>query len=294
MSEGTDAASSPDHKAQYSGIAAMAATAFLWSLGGLFIKIIDWNPFAIAGVRSVISSLVILAWLRRPKISWSFPQTAAALAYTATMVLFVIANKTTTAANAILLQYVAPAFTAVIGVWLLKERVRREQWIALFFIAGGMVLMFSDRLGGGRLLGNCLAVLSGLAFSFYMVFMRMQKEGSPLESVLLSHWFTAVIGLGIALFMPRPTVTWASLGAVGVLGVFQVGAAAILFSAAIKRIPAVSACLIGVLEPVLNPLWVFLVLGEAPGPAAIAGGAIILAAVTWASIAGAGRASRVA
>jgi drug/metabolite transporter (DMT)-like permease len=273
------------------GILAMALTAFLWSIAGLFIKVIDWNPFAIAAARSFVASLVVLAWLRRPRFHWSPAQVGAALAQTATMLLFVAANKTTTAANAILLQYVGPVFTAIIGAWLLKERARWEHWAAFVFVAAGMVLLFMDKLGGGRLLGNVLGLLAGLTFSFCYIFLRMQKDASPLESMLLAHWLTAAIGLAVALFLPAPHLTWKAAGAIAMLGVFQVGVAAILFSYAIRRVTAVSANLIAVIEPVFNPLWVFLALGERPGPTAIAGGAIIIAAVTGASIVSARRAS---
>jgi drug/metabolite transporter (DMT)-like permease len=269
---------------------AMVATAFLWSIAGLFIKVIDWNPFAIAAARSLVSSLVVLAWLRRPRIHWSPAQVGAALAQTATMLLFVAANKTTTAANAILLQYIGPVFTAIIGAWMLKERARWEHWLAFVFVAGGMVLLFMDKIGGGRLLGNVLALCSGLTFSFCYVLLRMQKDASPLESMLLAHWFTAAIGLAVALFLPCPVFTWKAVGAIAMLGIFQVGLAAILFAAAIKRITAVTANLIAVIEPVFNPVWVFLALGERPGINAIIGGAIIIAAVTGASIVSARRA----
>lgn len=278
------------HASANFGIWAMVATAFLWSLAGLFIKVIDWNPFAIAGARSLVSSLVLLVYLRRPKFHWSLAQVGAAVTCTATMLLFVAANKTTTAANAILLQYVGPVFTAIIGAWILKERARWEHWLAFFFVAFGMVMLFLDKLGGGRLLGNILAALSGLVFSFYYIFMRMQKDGSPLESILLAHWLTAVLGLGIALFLPLPVLTWQAAGAIAMLGIFQVGVSAILFTAAIKRIPAVFANLIAVIEPVFNPLWVFLALGEAPGFTALVGGTVIIAAVTAASIVSARRA----
>jgi drug/metabolite transporter (DMT)-like permease len=271
------------------GIWAMAATALLWSSAGLFIKVIDWNPFAIAAARSLVASLVVLAWLRRPRFHWSFAQIGAAVASSATMLLFVSANKTTTAANAILLQYVGPVFTAIIGAWLLKERARWEHWVAFLFVVGGMVLLFMDKLGGGRLLGNVLAVLSGLVFSFYYIFMRMQKGGSPLESILLAHWLTAVIGLGVALFLPCPVFTWKAAGAIAMLGIFQVGISSILFAAAIRRITAISANLTAVIEPVFNPLWVFLALGEKPGLNAIIGGVIIIVAVTGASIVSARR-----
>jgi drug/metabolite transporter (DMT)-like permease len=206
------------------------------------------------------------------------------------MLLFVSANKTTTSANAILLQYTGPIITAFIGAALLKERARLEHWIAFALVTGGMIVMFMDKLGGGQMLGNILAVLSAVAFSFYFVFMRMQKDGSPLESILLSHWIVAAIGITASVFLPMPTVTLKAVGAIAVLGLFQVGVSAILFAAAIKRISAVSANLIAVIEPVFNPIWVFLALGEAPGPKAVIGGLIIVVAVTGASIISAKRA----
>ena len=271
------------------GIAAMAATAFLWSSAGLFIRIIDWNPFWIAGLRSLIASLVIFCTLKKPKFHFSFPQVAAAIANAATMLLFVSANKTTSAANAILLQYIAPVSTALIGAWILKERPRREHWIAFVFVTGGRVLLFLDKLGGGRLLGNILALFSGLTFSFYFVFMRRQKEGSPLESILLSHWLTAAVGLGLAQFFPVPHFSLPSILAILALGTVQVGVSALLFSMAIKRISAVSANLIAVIEPVFNPLWVFIALGEGPGLHTVLGGGVILLAVTGATLTGARR-----
>jgi drug/metabolite transporter (DMT)-like permease len=144
--------------------------------------------------------------------------------------------------------------------------------------------MFLDRLGGGRLLGNVIALMSAFTFSLYFVFMRMQKDESPLESILLSHWLTAAICLFISLFLPLPQVTLEAVGAIAVLGVVQIGLSAILFSIAIKRISAVQANLIAVIEPVLNPVWVFLVIGESPGFHALVGGGIIMLAVTIASV----------
>ncbi len=269
----------------------MAATAFLWSLAGLFIKVIDWPPLTIAGFRSLIAFLVILAFVKRPRIHGSFPQIAAGVASAVTMMLFVSANKATTSVHAILLQYVGPVFTAFIAAWLLREKIRFEHVTAFFFVVGGMALMFLDKIGGGTIWGNVLAVLSGLTFSFYFVFMRMQKDGSPVESILIAHALTAAIGIGAALFQPAPRITWGAVGAIVVLGAVQVGISAILFAYAIRRISAVSANLIAVIEPVFNPLWVFLALGEAPGARALAGGAVIMAAVTAASVISAKRAA---
>ncbi len=274
------------------GILAMVATAVLWSIAGLFIKVIDWHPLTIAGFRSLIASAVVFLYLKRPHLHWSFPQIAAAVMNATTMLLFVAANKTTTSANAIILQYIAPVCTAFIGAWLLKERTRAEHWIAIVLVTAGIVVMFMDKLGGGRMLGNVLSLLSGAAFSFYFVFMRMQKDGSPLESILLAHWLTAAIGLTATLFVPAPRFTLRAVGAILVLGTVQVGVAALLFAAAIKRISAVTANLIAVVEPVLNPVWVFLALGEVPGAKAVIGGLVILAAVTGASVVSARRSAR--
>jgi drug/metabolite transporter (DMT)-like permease len=266
------------------GILAMAATAFLWSIAGLFIKIIDWNPFAIAGMRSLIASIIVFLYLRHPKIHLSFPQIAASIANAATMLLFVWANKTTTAANAILLQYCAPVLTVFVSAIFLKERTRVEQFAAFPLVVGGMIFMFFDELGGGKVFGNVLAIISAITFSFYFVFMRMQKDGSPLESILMSHWLTAGICIIISLFLPVPHVTLKSLAVIMVLGVVQIGLSAILFSIAIKRVSAVQANLIAVVEPVFNPVWVFFAIGEAPGIHALIGGGIIVLAVTIASI----------
>jgi drug/metabolite transporter (DMT)-like permease len=201
-----------------------------------------------------------------------------------TMLLFVSANKTTTAANAILLQYFAPILTVFIGSAFLKERARWEHFMALPLVAAGMIIMFSDELGGGKLLGNSIAILSAVTFSFYFVFMRMQKDGSPLESILLSHWLTAGICLIISIFLPLPQVTFKSLMAIAVLGIVQMGFSAVLFSVAIKRVSAIQAYLIAVIEPVFNPVWVFFALGESPGVHTLIGGGIILLAVTSASV----------
>jgi len=274
------------------GALALAGTAFLWSLAGLLIKLVDWNPFAIACGRSLVAALFLLIWIRKPKFTFSGPQIGAALASASTMFLFIYANKATTSANAILLQYGAPIYTAILGAVLLKEKPKPEHWLAFIAVAAGMALFFMGDLGGGSLPGNVAAVASGLTFGAYLVFMRMQKDGSPLESNLLAHLITASVGFIIALFMPAPVISLKAVAVIGALGIFQIGMAAVLLSWAIKRVTAIQGSIIAGLEPVFNPLWVFLALGEKPGPNSLAGGAVIIAAVVISSIVTARRTRR--
>ena len=272
----------------------MAACAALWSMAGVFIKVLPWNPLLIAGARSLISSLFLLAWLRKPRFTWSFAQVAAGVLNAVTMMLFVYANKATTSANAILLQYSTPVITAIAGALILRERPKVEEVLAFVFVVIGIGVFFigGEGLGGGSLWGNIAAASTGLTFGLYFVFMRMQKDGSPLESNLLAHWITAAIMLPAALFFPAPAVTPLSILAILALGILQVGLASVFFAWGIKRVTAVQAVLVSVIEPVLNPLWVFLFIGEVPGVTALVGGFIIVGAVTTASVIGARREAR--
>jgi drug/metabolite transporter (DMT)-like permease len=269
---------------KYIGALLMAATAILWSTGGLFIKIIDWNPFNIAFSRSFIALLVIIIFIRKIKFKFSFPLIAAGISYSLTMIFFVIANKTTTAANAIILQYIAPIITAFLSYFLLKEKVGLENFISIITIILGIIIMFFNKLSFGSLIGNIIAIMSAFTFSFYFIFMRMQKDGSTIESALLSHILTAVICIIISIFLPLPKFSPLSVMAVFILGIFQIGLTSILFAIAIKKISAITANLIAVIEPVLNPIWVFVILGEKPQINSIIGGVIIVISVTIATI----------
>lgn len=267
---------------QARGLLAVVLCAFLWSIGGLLIKWVDLHPLAIAGVRSLIAAGFLLIVLKRPKITRDPAQWGAALCNAATMILFVSANKFTTSANAILLQYCCPVFAAIFGWWILRERPYAEHWVALVLVMGGMALFFVNQLGGGHLAGDLMAIGSGIAFAFFSVFMRMQKDGSPLESILLSHLITGVIGLPFLVSGGFPDLRGA-LSLTG-LGVFQIGIAAVLFSYGIKRITAVQSMLTAVIEPLMNPVWVLVFTGERPALNALTGGAIILTAVTTSSL----------
>ena len=164
-------------------------------LGRLLIKMVDWNPIAIAGTRSAIAALVIFAFRRNMTFNWGFAQLGGALCYAGTVILFVAATKLTTAANAILLQYTAPIYVALFSYWLLKERITRSDIFTIFAAFGGMILFFLDDLSKGGFWGNIIAILSGIAFAGTALFLRKQKDHSPLESVFLGNVLTFLIGL---------------------------------------------------------------------------------------------------
>jgi drug/metabolite transporter (DMT)-like permease len=255
----------------------LIVTAILWSSAGLLIKMISWNPIAIAGMRSAIATLVLLVFLRRPHLTWSSAQIGGAVAFAATVILFVLANKLTTAANAILLQYTSPIFVALLGAWFLGERATRLDWTTIFVVIGGMTLFFLDDLKTGGLWGNVCAIASGVTFACFVLFMRKQKNDSPLESVFLGNILTALIGFPF-MFEAMPSASsWAGLV---VSGVLQLGLSHVLYATAIKHVTALEAILIAVVEPILNPVWVLLVMGEAPGPWALLGGFVVLVSVT--------------
>jgi drug/metabolite transporter (DMT)-like permease len=252
-------------------------TALLWSSGGLLIKSVAWNSIAIAGARSAIAALVIFAFRRRMSFNWGFAQLGGAFCYAGTVILFVAATKLTTAANAILLQYTAPIYVAILSFWFLKERITRSDILVIAAAFGGMILFFLDDLSRGGFWGNILAILSGVAFAGTALFLRKQKDHSPLESVFLGNILTFLIGLPFILRSSPGPGSWLGLF---LLGIFQLGCSYILYAEAIKHVTALEGILIPILEPVLNPIWVFLMLGERPGKWAIAGGIIVLVSVT--------------
>jgi len=249
----------------------------LWSTGGMLIKLVDWNPVAIAGTRSGIAALVMLAFVRKPKFSKSKTQIAGAAFYMSTVILFVTANKLTTAANAILLQYTAPIWVAVLGTWVLKEKTLRVDWLAIFAVMAGMVLFFIGDLGGGALAGNLLSVLSGLFLALTVIFLRLQKDGSQIEMTLLGNIMTFLVSIP---FILQSVPDFKSMVGILILGVFQLGISYTLFSLAVRHVTALEAILIPVIEPILNPIWVFLATGEKPGALALLGGLIVVLAVT--------------
>ena len=268
----------PDHTR---AVGQLLLAALCWSLGGLLIKSVDWPPLAVAGGRGLIAAVFLAATARgRLNFTWSPIQLGAAVAYASCTATFVVATKLTTAANAILLQYTAPVWVALLSAWFLGEQTRRADWLAIAATFGGMTLFFwSDGLQLGGALGNLLGVVSGVSFGAMAMLMRKQKDGSPLESIILGNVLAFLIGLPAMLSSPAlPSARgWVALA---LLGVVQLGVSYQLYARAIRQVTALEAVLIPVIEPILNPIWVALLVGEHPKPLALAGGAVVLIAVT--------------
>lgn len=268
--------------AQRRAVLLLVLTALLWSLAGVLIKSICWPPAAIAGGRSALAALVLLAFVRRCHFTASLPQLGAAICYALTVTIFVFANKLTTAANAILLQYTAPVWIALCGPWYLNEKARRSDWAIMAVVFAGIALFFLDDLTVTGLWGNLLALASGTSFGWLVLFLRRQKDSSGYESVLLGNALTAAL-CSPFLFGSAPTAHGSvALGLLLllVLGVFQLGLSYVCYATAIRHVTALEAILIPALEPILNPLLVLWTLGERPGPWAMVGGALVLGAVT--------------
>lgn len=259
----------------------LITAALLWSSGGLLVKSVKLNGVAIAGVRSLISALIMLAVIKKPDMKFNRYKLGGAFAYTGTVALLAVAYKYTTAANAILLQYTAPIYVALLGAWFLKERTTKLDWISIFLVFGGMFLFFIDEMSAGGMLGNIYATLSGFCFACMVLLLRKQKDESPLESVFWGNVLTAIVGLP---FMFGSAIDASSLIGLLLLGIFQLGIPYILYALALKHVTALEAILIPVIEPILNPVWVFLVLGELPGPWAFVGGFIVLGSIVGRSV----------
>jgi drug/metabolite transporter (DMT)-like permease len=256
----------------------LVLTAILWSSSGLLVKIISWQPLSILSGRSILSTAVFWIFLKYPlRFRWTRLQVVGAMGYVGAQLFFIMATKLTTAANAIFLQYTLPVYIVLFGYWFLNERPQRADWISLIVIFTGLFLFFGDDLNFDGFTGNILAIASGMAMAVLMLCMRKQKDGTPANTILLGNIIGAVIGLP---FLLQESFSLPNIGIISYLGIFQIGLSFVLYSIAIKQVQALESSLILTLEPILNPLWVFLVIGETPGKLALIGGMFVIGAVT--------------
>ena len=255
----------------------MIIASVLWSIGGIFIKLINWNPMAIAGSRSAIAALVMMVYLKKFKFKINKSMLICACSYSLLVILFVSANKLTTSANAILLQFTSPVWVALLSRAILKQKISRIDGITIIFVILGMIMFFIDELEMSYLLGNILAILSGIVMAGMILLFQQQKENSLVEITLLGNIITAIVGIPFY-FISSPGME--SVLPLFILGVFQLGIPYLLYVLAIPNVTAIDAVLIPVLEPLLNPLWVFIFANESPTLFSLLGGGLVLLSVT--------------
>ena len=259
----------------------MVAAAVLWSTGGLFIKWTSVSGLELSFGRSLLAAITVAIFTRHEGFGLNRVTGIASLLYGALLVLFVLATKQTTAANAIFLQYTAPVYLLILEPLIYKEKFRRRDLIVVIACVAGMSLFFVGKLRPQDVTGNLLALASGFCFACYFLLLRhstaraVNRASSVIYGNLLVVLIAAPAGIGALSGMSRHDAL-----SIAYLGVVQIGLAYTLFTVAMARgVRSLDAGIVGYIEPVLNPIWVFLVLGEQPTNWALVGGAIIVVAV---------------
>lgn len=263
------------------GIIFCVIAAAMWSTAGILFKQISWNPVAISGLRSLIASIVMLGYIKKPKFKFRKHYIIGILSCATSMIAFVIANKLTTAANAILLQFTSPIFVAILSAIVLKEKLRWYDMASIAAVFVGMTLFFIENISPGNFLGNIIAIGSGLALAITTISLKMESDGSSTEITFFGNMLTFLIALPF-IFQSAPDRN--SLVFIVIMGIFQLGIPYIFYTQSFKYISALEAILITAVEPLLSPVWVFLFSGESPGIYAMIGGAIVILAVLLRSI----------
>jgi drug/metabolite transporter (DMT)-like permease len=255
------------------GVLLLLFTAILWSLGGLWVKFIDWNPVAIAGARSFIAFLAIAVVMPKALDQLSWSAVPGACAYVAVMFLFVLATKLTTSANAVFLHYTAPIYIALISPWLLGERTRLRDWVLIGIALGGVALFFCDQLDLQSIYGVIAGLGSGFSSAWLIMLMRRQRHASPEAVTQLGNLMT-VLAASPWMFPAG------KLGQNGpwlfLLGSVSLGVPYLLYSRAIREVRALDATLITMAEPILNPIWVMMATHERPSGWSLVGGCLVL------------------
>ena len=257
------------------------ATALLWSTGGLFIKWTSLSGLELSFFRSFFASLTVALFTRHEGFGLNTLTAAAALIYVAVVVLFVIATKETTAANAIFLQYTAPVYMLILEPLVYKEKFRRRDLVTVIVCIGGMALFFVGQLRPQDITGNLMALASGLFFALYFLLLRhpRARQVNRASSVIYGNLLVVLICAPWGVAAVSRIGSYDLLSVI-YLGVVQLGLSYVLFTEGMARgVRSLDAGIICYIEPVLNPVWVFLFLGERPSRWALLGGSIIITAV---------------
>lgn len=281
---------SEDH-ARIPPILFIVAAAILFSTGGLFIKLSTLSAFELACGRSLFAVIIVALVTRREGFGLNRITVVASILYAALLLLFVVATKWTTAANAIFLQFTAPVYVLLLEPLLYGERFRSRDFLTVAACVGGMSLFFIDELGATAWRGNLAALLSGVCFGLFMLLLRhpRAREVNRASPVIYGNLLLLVV-TAPALMSAANEINVREALIVAYLGVVQIGVAYMFFTLGFARgVRSLDAGIAGYIEPVLNPLWVAAVYGERPGAWAIVGGSIIIAAVALHAISGGAR-----
>ncbi len=264
------------------GFLAVFITAILWSSGGLFIKLISLNSMQLSFFRCIIAAVVFGILFRKKLFVVNGFTFLNAAFYAAVLITFVIATKTTTAANAIFLQSTAPIYVLIFEPIINKTKQEKINVITIAVCFIGMIFFFLGELSPGHFIGNLVALFAGICFAAFFLGMRKNGQQYQQSSIFYGNIFVSIICLPF-LFDMKP-ISFDDIWMVTFLGVFQIAFAYALFSYGLKRILAVEASIISMFEPVLNPIWVLIGYGEIPSYWAMVGGIIIITAITTRTI----------
>ena len=259
-------------------IAITCFVALMWSLAGFNIKMIEWSPYAIAAGRSLVAVILLAPMvLRKGFQKIDRYVIGGAICYAAFNYCFITSTTLTSSAIAIMMQYTAPIYVALLSWLFLRERVGWADIISVGFVFLGMIFFFLDSNSGGSLKGNIVSIFNGITFAGISIFLRLQKDGNPALSMSLGNGISAVAGLPIMWNAGMPdTISLLFLLLAGLL----VAVSYTLYAKASTGLSALETVLIPIIDPVMNPVWVFLFLDERPGALTIVGAAVILVSVT--------------
>ncbi|MEO6695781.1 MAG: DMT family transporter [Ignavibacteria bacterium] len=274
----------PQHK---KGLIFISLAAVMWSSGGLFIKILLLDAYQISFYRSLIAvvTIVIITLIRKKSLKFEFDVISilCSITYAFILILFVIATKLTTAANAIFLQFTAPIYLLILEPVFLKTKFDKRNVIALIICILGMSLFFFGKLDFSNIQGNLFAIGSGICFALFSLFLKWKKQLHKSENTII---YIIAGNILVCIFclpfiFDKLIIDSTQMLILIYMGIFQIGISYIIFNEGIKYISATESMIIAMLEAVLNPVWVFLGVGEVPSAYAIAGAVIILLAIVW-------------
>lgn len=259
------------------GILFVFTASLLWSSGGLFIKLISFNAMQLSFFRCLIAAITFALIFKKRILIFNKLSLTNSFIYAIVLITFVIATKATTAANAIFLQATAPIYVLIFEPLLNKKRYERINIITVGVCFVGMILFFVGKLEPGHLEGNLVALISGITFAAFFLGMKQNEQKYQQSSIFWGNILVALICLPF--LSSLEVIYFSDLWMVSFLGIFQIAIAYAFFASGLKRIYAVEASIISMIEPVLNPVWVFIGYGETPSVTAITGGIIILCAI---------------